>query len=195
MSSYMAIAAASEGLRQVLWDSFSIDKRISRHIHSREEISLSNPTDAARDSANKLSVWLYNLVPNEFMRNAPAPRPGDPNRAPPLALDLSYLITPISPGSELDLMLVGKVIEVFHAAPVVILRSEADDIHEELRITQARAATDEMCRIWDALKQPYRLSVGFVVRVARIDSGMEVAGAAPVVDRFPGVGFAAEGQR
>lgn len=52
----MAIAAASDGLRQILWDGCASDRRINRLIGSREEISLGNPVDAATAAARRLNA-------------------------------------------------------------------------------------------------------------------------------------------
>ncbi len=110
---------------------------------------------------------------------------------PPLALNLHYLLTPLSPDGELDLMLIGKVLHTLNDTPIILLASELDDIHEEMRITLAKMAPDEMSRIWEALKEPYRLSVCYQVRVARLDSGTSLNSGAAVVNRFSGIGFSA----
>ena len=192
LSSYMVIAAASEAIRQVLWDSFRTDARIARHIQSRQEISLRNPTDASKDAANKLSLWLYDISQNEFMRNDPPVRSDKGRLSPPLALNLAYLATPLSPDGDLDLMLIGKVLQTLNDTPTVLLISALDDIREEMRITLAKMSPDETSRIWEALKEPYRLSVCYQVRVARIDSDA-VQPSVPVIDRFSGIGFSSEG--
>ena len=193
LSSYMVIAAASEALRQVVWDSFRSDARIARHVQSRQEISLRNPTDAGRDSANKLSLWLYNISLNEFMRNDPPARSDQGRGSPPLALNLHYLVTPLSPDGDLDLMLIGKVLQTLNDTPSIFLLSDLDDIREEMRVTLAKMSSDETSRIWEALKEPYRLSVCYQVRVARIDAEGPLPTTAPVIDRFSGIGFTAAG--
>jgi len=189
LSSYMVIPAVSDALRQILWDGFRNDRRIARHIQSREEISLRNPTEAVRDSAHRLSVWLYSVSQNEFVRNENPPREAKSGTSLPLTLNLHYLVTPLSANGELDLMVIGKVLQIFSDIPAIVLASELDDIHEELHILLARTPPDEMSRIWEALKEPYRLSLCYQIRAVRINSASGVPAAARVVDRFAGIGF------
>jgi hypothetical protein len=111
-----------------------------------------------------------------------------------LALNLYYLLTPFSQTSENDLLLLGKSLQVMYDNAVAYVRSVEDDVAEELRIILCRLSLDEITRIWEALQEPYRLSVCYQVRVVRVasermepselvmdaDAGFEPVGLTPV---------------
>lgn len=135
-------------------------------------IVLLNPTETAKETSNRLSLWLYQITENEFVKNQPAIRANGPETAmpPPLALNLFYLLTPFAPSGESDHLLLGKAMRVFYDNAIVLLRDPVENVAEELRIVLSRLTLEELTRVWEALREPYRLSVGYLVRVARVDS-------------------------
>jgi len=190
MSSYKVIAKVSMTLKDILWEAFSDpgDEIINIVGNDKEQaIVFKNPTETAKKSANKLSVWLYQITENEYLKNQPMMRhparvangngqQGLPERLqyPPLALNLFYLITPFASqdgdDGRADHRLLSKTMEVLYDNAIIVVRDEAEDIAEELRIILCRLTLEELTRIWEALREPYRLSVCYQVRVARIDS-------------------------
>ena len=98
MSSYMVVAGVSEALRRVLWEVLSADPEVGQLFPSEQDIVFKNPTDTAQDTSNRLSLWLYQITENEFVKNQPMPRANgdDSLQHAPLALDFSYLITPFA---------------------------------------------------------------------------------------------------
>ena len=64
-----------------------------RDIHRGDVVVFKNPTETARDTANRLSLWLYQITENEFLKNQPPTRvSGSEHRRPPLAINLCYLL-------------------------------------------------------------------------------------------------------
>ena len=195
MSSYMVIARVSETLRNILWEAFQSDTTTADIIDSLEEITFKNPTETARDSANRLSLWLHQVTENEYVKNQPMVRSNtngsghDKLQFPALALNLYYLVTPFAPsgnpGSEH--MLLGKAMQAFFDNAIVELHddTEGEEINEELRVIFCRLSLEELTRIWEALREPYRLSVCYLVRVTRIDSRRKM-GAGRVKERIGG---------
>jgi hypothetical protein len=172
MSSFMVLAAVSESLRRVLWDSFR-DNPVTRPIvGSDAAIVFTNPTETARDSANRLSLWLYQINENEFVKNEPPVRRNGHNQisATPLALNLYYLVTPFTPTGESDHLLLGAAMQALYENALMQVQRPADDIFEELQIIFCRLSLEELTRIWEALREPYRLSVCYQIRVTHIDS-------------------------
>ena len=110
MSSYMVLGAVSDAMRQILWEAFDADPVIRPIVGSQSAIVFTNPTQTARDSANRLSFWLYQITENEFLKNQPPSRNNGHDSQPdtPLALDLHYLITPFAATAEADHLLLGK---------------------------------------------------------------------------------------
>jgi hypothetical protein len=107
----------------------------------------------------------------------------------PLALNLHYLVTPFanfgagdSASRDEDHMVLGKVLQIFYDNAIIVLRDTLNNIAEELRIVFVRLTLEELTRIWEALREPYRLSICYRVQVTRIDSN-RVIDRARVVDR------------
>jgi hypothetical protein len=72
---------------------------------------------------------------------------------------------------------------------IVVLQDPGRNVAEELRIVLCRLTLEELTRVWHALREPYRLSVCYQVRVVQIESRRIVPGAR-VVERVAGYGDA-----
>ncbi|PVZ08187.1 Pvc16 family protein [Actinomycetospora cinnamomea] len=79
MSSHLVLAAVSSGVRRLLRNSISADATVRPLVGTEEAIVFLNPTETARDSGNRLSLWLwlYQIAENELTRNAPTVRAAD----------------------------------------------------------------------------------------------------------------------
>jgi hypothetical protein len=190
LSNYVVIAKVSEALRSILWDGFQVDSVISSIISSPQEITFKNPTETARDSANRLSLWLHQVTENEFAKNKPMVRTDDQTlHYPPMALNLYYLVTPFAPSGEPEAehLLLGKTMEILYDNAIVVLSEDVsgEEVAEELRIVFCRLSLEELTRIWEALREPYRLSVCYLVRITHIDSLRQVEGRR-VIERVAG---------
>lgn len=184
MSDYLVLDAVSKALRQILWDAFNADGTIRPIVGSEAAIVFSNPTETARDSSNRLSLWLYQITENEHVKNQPMLRaaaqplpPPPPGRAPrqvaqypPMALNLYFLATPFAQSDEADHMVLGKTMQVLYDNAIIILQDAMNNVFEELRVIFCRLSLEELTRIWESLREPYRLSVCYLIRVTRIDS-------------------------
>jgi hypothetical protein len=184
MSDYLVLDAVSKALRQILWDAYNADATVRPIVGSEAAIVFSNPTETARDSGNRLSLWLYQITENEHVKNQPMlkaaaqpPLPPQPGRAPrqaaqfpPMALNLYFLVTPFAQSDESDHLLLGMTMQVLYDNAIVFLQDTANNIFEELRVIFCRLSLEELTRIWESLREPYRLSVCYLIRVTRIDS-------------------------
>ncbi|HEY0075115.1 MAG TPA: DUF4255 domain-containing protein [Abditibacteriaceae bacterium] len=192
MSSYEVIRQSSEALRRILWQEFEKDTLIQSIVNGPQDIVLKNPTETARNSSYKLSIWLYQVCENEFLKNQPVVQGNsrDSTQFPPLSLDLSYLITPFTQTGEYDHLLLGKTMQVLYDNAILLLREPTGGppftITEDLRIVFCRLTLEELTRIWEALREPYRLSVCYQVRVTQIDS-LRQSNQARVLDRLAGL--------
>jgi hypothetical protein len=190
MSNYTVIAEVSKALRNILWKAFSGDGVTQRIMGSSDgAIVFSNPTEAARDSANRLSLWLYRVTENEYVKNQPMRRAstGNAEQFPPLALNLYYLLTPFATSVESDHLLLGKAMTTLYDHATTVLVEPESGIAEELHIVLCRLTLEEFTRIWEARMEPYRLSVCYEVRVTRLDS-LRIPANARVVERSAGFG-------
>jgi Pvc16 N-terminal domain len=183
MSDYQVLDAVSKALRQILWNAINADAVVRPIVGSEAAIVFSNPTETARDSSNRLSLWLYQITENEYVKNQPMlkarvqPPPPPPGRAPretaqypPMALNLYFLATPFAQSDEANHLLLGKTMQVFYDNAIIFLEDTTSNIFEELRVIFCRLSLEELTRIWESLREPYRLSVCYLIRVTRLDS-------------------------
>ncbi|MEV6304247.1 DUF4255 domain-containing protein [Actinoplanes sp. NPDC051861] len=179
MSDYQVISAVSKALRTILWSDFEQDPVLRDIVGNETAIVLLNPTETAKETANRLSLWLYQIAENEYVKNQPALRANGPETATPapLALNLYYLLTPFATSGESDHLLLGRALRVFYDNAIVLLRDPVENIVEELHIVLSRLTLEELTRVWEALREPYRLSVGYQVRLARVDSNRRTSNA------------------
>jgi uncharacterized protein DUF4255 len=175
LSSYKIISEVSKLLRQTLWNGFEADTAITpQHVAGIDSIVLMNPADAAEESSNQLSIWLYEVRMDQFLRNPQPTRvPGDDRmvRYPPLAINLFYLLTPSTNSVEGDQLVLGRSMQILHDNAILLLESaEVPGEAEELKVVMCQRDIRELAEVWEALQQPYRLSVCYEVRVPRIES-------------------------
>lgn len=145
-----------------------------------ERISLAPPAIENGVERAPLSLWLYLVNENEHTKNRPATtRPDGTLIPPPLALALSFLVTPGAPNAgtgdlaaaqERKQRILGKVLQVFHTEPIIALVDRAAGRIDELYVTLSRLSLEELSQIWQALDEPFRISVSLKVTTGRIDS-------------------------
>lgn len=185
MSDYTVVAEAGAALSRVLWEEVQGDPFVNALIDSEARISLRSPKDLEDDDAIRLSIYLYRIVEDPYLKNQPVlPGPGRRVRKAPVTLDLYFLITPLVGTPREQQIVLGKVLQVFYdramlQGPDVGPLAAAD---EELRIILNPVSLEETTRVWQALEMSYRLSLCYVVRVAILDSMRERL-TQPVVDR------------
>jgi hypothetical protein len=177
--SHLVIADTSKYLRHALWLGLNADSVTNQLVTAEQNIVMSNPAQSVAGQNNvvrQLSWWLYHVLPNEYLRNATGVRRTDQNDDsaefyPPLALDLLYLLTP-STGSDVgDQQVLGRAMQIFYDQSILRMESlQNPDRVEELHISLAPRTIQELAEVWEAMQQPYRLSVCYEVRVVRIDS-------------------------
>lgn len=181
--SHLVIAEVSEFMRKTLWLGFAADPITSQLVTVEKNIVLSNPAQPiASDVKRELSLWLYQVMANEHLRNhAPVRRREAQDDTaeffPPLPVNLQYLLTP-STGSDLgDQQVLGRALQIFHDQSVLVMPSnQAPQQSQELHVSLAPRTIEELAKVWEAMQQPYRLSVCFEVRTARIESTRRVQG-------------------
>ncbi len=187
MSDYSVIAEVSKTLQQTLWAAYAADPVTKNIVGTVDAIVFDNPNKTAQQSTNRLSLWLYHITENEYVKNqAPALKAnGDIPRRPPLTLNLGYLLTPFGPSGESDLLILGKAMQTLYESAIFSVQNTAGPIAEDLRIVLCQLPLEDLGRIWEALQEPYRLSVCYQVRVVHIEPQVPTSGSR-VVDRTAG---------
>lgn len=175
MSDFPVVSAVSATLRDLLLAHFldSGDPALAT-----VDVFLSSPPELLEaETAVGVSMWMYRVTRNEFTLNHPPPPVADSAFAfQPLPIDLHYLVTPLSddPGDEQDLM--GRILQTFNDHAVVRGTDLAEELAgsgHELRITLDALSLEDVTRVWNALQQPYSLSVPYQVSVVSVDSAHE----------------------
>lgn len=174
MSNYLVLKHTSTALKDILWKEIDLIPSMKNFFSSPEAIAFSNPKEVHGKDSLKLSVWLYQVTENEFLKNQPPVRLNNGNPLQevktPLALNLYYLMTPNTPNTEKELEILGFVMRVLYDNPTIYINDPQDGVFEELRLILCRLNLEELTRIWEALQEPYRLSVCYKVTVVRVDS-------------------------
>lgn len=172
MSSYTVLHDVTVELRNLLWDSIKDDPMVKAFVPTEQAISFADPAATIEAGDARVSLWLYAVRVDEFRRNDPPVRLADNEvKYPPLPLALSYLITPLGPRDNpaAAQLVLGNIMRTLYSNGITILSNPAQPVYEELKIFLAPLTLGELTAIWEALRQPYQLSVAYQVRIARID--------------------------
>ncbi len=197
MSNSFAIAAATATLRNLLL------KPVQARVSGLNDLSVtSQPPDLARkgnDKPAQINIFPYQTLVNAAWRNMDMPRqvrPGE-TAAPPLALNLHYLITAYGRGDNdnndaaSSYVLLGGAMSVLHDHPLLgrqeirdaLGSSDLADQFERIRITPISMSLEEMSKLWTVFQTQYRVSTAYEVTVVLIDSRTPVRSALPVLKR------------
>jgi hypothetical protein len=179
---HTSLRATSRTLQDYLQTGFVADFALAPFFDPIQggsmQVSLNDPEEMQSNHVEGVSVWLYRIERDEQRLNAPPTRPA-PDRltATPLPLRLHYLVTPIvtidpafplvSPGREQEML--GKAMQLFYQRPVLRgtdLRDTLTGSDERISIRLEPMSLEEITRVWNALEQPYQLSVSYEVTLA-----------------------------
>ncbi len=193
MSNASAIAAVTATLQAILGREITADPDLN------DTAVTALPPDKARTgiTTNQLNLFLYQVLPNAAWRNMDIPqrvKPGETGMTP-LALDLHYLLTAFGRDNDttqpFDHHLLGKAMSVLHdhallgpdeirlAFPGSGLETQADRV----RITLQPLSVEDISKLWMGFATQYRVSVGYDVSVALIDSTQSAKTPLPVLTR------------
>jgi hypothetical protein len=180
VSSYAVVKEISDALKALLEKGF--DEARTDHdsedpfgaIVSGSGITLEAPfkylKESEEDLKDVLSVYLYRAVENGHMKNRA--RVNSSGDFLPLAVDLYYLITPLTGKPQNDHLVMGRVMQLLHDnSKLRVVGSGCDSREEvELHITLCPISMEDITRIWSGFMRPYRLSLVYEVKVTYIDS-------------------------
>ena len=124
------------------------------------------------DPATSVQIFLYHVNVDPHLRNSGRLVARDMT-PPPLSVALHYLFTFWSTSAENEhLVLAWTMLHLQETSllDATVLSSEAGWTAEEIvQLVPEELSTSEVMRIWDTLTPKFRLSLGYVARVVRIE--------------------------
>jgi hypothetical protein len=196
MSNYNVISQITQELRKRIHEALASAPDADLGLSTPEtDITLSAPMDDQTDSA-RLSLYLYHIEQDGHLRNQPS-LPSGPNglRFPPMSVQLHYLITPLDEAEDQNHLMLGRILQYFHDAPMLEslnglpLDNSFGANSPELRIVFQTLTLEQLAQVWHALKAGYRLSIAYLIRIVTIDSAQGVIDAKRVEDAHAVVGY------
>ena len=142
------------------------------------EVSLNSPAEDAKDPMDpKINLFLFRVIENPFAKNREW-LPVGPGvlQKPPLALNLFYIMTPFANDRLDEHRAMGEAMRIFYDHTILtapLLKGELEHTAEELKVDLCQFSLEELTRIWNALSQPFRLSVCYEVHIVLVDSTIE----------------------
>ncbi|WP_426747080.1 DUF4255 domain-containing protein [Myxococcus faecalis] len=188
MSNSLSIATVTATLRTLLFNHLQVDT---------PDVTVTTlPPDKARArdaTHHQLNLFLFQVGHDAALRNTTFPphvKPGE-SGLPPLALRLTYLLTPYAPSDD-DVeshKLLGKAMNVLHDHPLLGAEElrvavPGNDLYrqaERVRITSEPLSLEELSKLWTMFQTQYRVSVVYQVSVVLIESTRPRATPLPVL--------------
>lgn len=181
MSNPLAIAAVTRALQTLLENEIK-GSPLFKNLTPATNLVTVMPPDKARPNNNdsKLNLFLYQVNPSAHWRNNP------PQGAPPLGLNLYYLLTSYGVGDDeiFGHHLLGLAMRILHDHPILkrdrfsftdATYSQLDDSDlseqiEHVRVSHQALSLEEISKIWSAFQSNYRLSVAYEASLVLINS-------------------------
>lgn len=139
------------------------------------------------NSGISVQIFLYHVSTDPHLRNSGRLIAPD-MVAPPLSVALHYLFTFWSNSAENEHIVLAWTMLHLQATPLLdatTLSSEAGWTAEEvIQLVPEELSISDMMRIWDTLQPKFRLSLGYVARVVRIEPDEVPEQRAVVATRF-----------
>ena len=201
MSNYLAIAATTATLQQLLQDAVKVDV-------PGATVSARRPDATTTVTAPTVNLFLYQVASNSAYRNADLPtRNGDGRvvTVPRVAIDLHYLISFYGDDDKLEpQQLLGSVVRTMHAHPVLtssmigemidanktsanlgyLVNSDLARAIEQVKFTPLPLTLEELSKLWSVFFQTtYAVSVAYQGTVILIETTDNAAVGLPVRDR------------
>ena len=175
MSDFHAIDLVGTGMRELLFENFTFDDEVGQFFPSIDVIKLASPTETAQQQSDRLSVFLYQITEDPYLKNRPPVSTDSVSRMrpPPMALRFHYLLTPFGPSPQANALIVGKILETLYDNSTLQISDPISEQTENVRIVFETLSIEELGRVWEALNEPYRMSLAYQLRVPSLESRRE----------------------
>jgi hypothetical protein len=184
MSDYSVLSAVSSSLQAMLTNNITNALAVPLNV----PVQFFSPPDMnTLGSVPGISLWLYKVSRMAEMLNEPPERRSATQMTrTPLPVLLHYLVTPMASDPLTCQALLGRVLQVFNDHSILRgadLQGVLQNSTEQLRVNLEALTLEELSLVWEALGEPYQLSVTYLVQVAKIDSDLELVKSSPVLDK------------
>src|SRR5262245_17386236 len=180
MSDYRAIQGVTTSIKTVLEQSMFLN-RSQVAPADKVKITVGLP-DKTSEDGRRVNIFLYQVLESACLKNQDLPGASGAGEygAPPLSLDLHYLITAYGESEDGDQIeahqILGDAMRTLHDHPFLVgsvLDASLQGAFERVKITMMPLTVEDLTKIWVSLATPYRISVGYQVTVVQIQSRLE----------------------
>ena len=144
---------------------------------SEEDISFDSPADIPSGDITRLSVFLFQVSPNPYLRNQEQEAIGDNKLRPlPAVVDLKYLFTPYAQKRETELILIERIVQLFHDFAVTLKGFELqgclkDSGNDPIHIEPLDLSLDDMNKLWGIFpNKPFKVSLCYMLTAIKLPS-------------------------
>jgi len=186
MANVVALRSVSNSLVQFLSSSFPEELDQAIGPVGFRLLSSADLSDPALSPGTAVSLFLYRVTVNNHLRNT---RPHSArSEAPPLPLNLHYLLSAWSDSAEAEQVLLAWAMRHLHEHPILDVSSLNPDGQwapdEVIHVVPEELSNEDLLRLWETLAPTYRLSYSYVARVVLLESTQIRSGARVVATRF-----------
>jgi hypothetical protein len=131
-------------------------------------------------SQNQLSLFLYGISENPFLKNQDFhPEGPDKLHYPPIPLDLFYLLTPYAKDKEMEQIILAKILRLFYDNSIlsgpILGNNLLDAGNKDLRIVMSTLPLDQINHLWGLFPgKSYRLGLYYMITPLYIPSTREL---------------------
>ena len=172
MSDYAFIMNADKALSNLIWNSIKLEPNFAEIISSKEQISFASPKVAEAQRTKELSVFLYSITEEGMAKNISATTGALEKRMPEALFTMHYLFTPCTGNEEKDHILLGKIIQIFTANPV-IAGTDPENV-TPFKVKLDSLSLDDLSKLWTALATPMRPSAIVTVELLTPENTSEM---------------------
>lgn len=145
-------------------------------LSGEDSVLFDSPADIKPKAVTILSIFLYQVVINSHLRNIePMPVGLDQLEYPPLIVDLFYLFTPYAQNRETELIVLERVMQIFHDHSVLkgeILQGTLEESgNDKIRVVANSLSSEDLSKLWERFPETaFKLSISYLVTPVKIAS-------------------------
>ncbi len=170
MGAHTVLRDVGETLKKLLQENIP-------ELSDEKSITFDSPGEIESTTAPRLSVFLYHIAENSYLRNT---EPESVNitqiQYPPITLDLYYIFTPYAQNRDTALIILEGLVQTLYDHSVfkgdILQGNLAANGNDKIRITPNNLSLDELNKLWSIFpNKSFKLSVSYMFTPVKIPSG------------------------